>query len=228
MAEHQEYTGGGYASSGWPDGGPPPAPSPESPAGAAPGLGGEPAAGFREQIKDLTQQAREETVRLAVDAREQVQAVLRRRQTTAADRLAGVAAALRDAGRRLEREAARPAPGVAAVSLVAVVDDGPVGAEAGGYPHVVLTAAPPPPRAVDAATRGLCELAERAARQVDRAAVYLRRSEMRDVVRDVEDLARRRPAAFVGGTFAAGLLLARFFKSSAERRPVAKLAGRLG
>jgi hypothetical protein len=88
--------------------------------------------------------------------------------------------------------------------------------------YATATGAAPP--ALDAATRGLCELAERAAQQVDRASRYLRRSEVRDVVRDLEDLARRRPAAFVGGSLAAGLLLARFFKSSGERRTNERLA----
>jgi len=209
MAEHTEYVGGGYASSGWPA-----------------------AARLRARIEDLREQAREETVRLAVDAREEVEAVVRRRQEALADRLAGIAAALRDAGRRLEREAAPAAAGAGFRPLVAGVDDRPAGFAAGsaGSPATAaassaVPAAPALP-AVDAATRGLAELAERAARQVDRASLYLRRSELRDVARDVEDLARRRPAAFVGGSFAAGLVLARIFKGSGERRPFAKLAGR--
>ena len=75
----------------------------------------------------------------------------------------------------------------------------------------------PAPARVDAATRGVCELTERAARQVDRASRYVRGSELREMVRDLEELARRRPAVLVGGSFATGMLLARFFKSSGER-----------
>ena len=75
----------------------------------------------------------------------------------------------------------------------------------------------PAPARVDAATRGLCELTERAAGQVERASRYVRRSELREMVRDLEELARRRPAVLVGGSFATGMLLARFFKSSGER-----------
>ena len=161
MVEGTEYLGGGYATSGL-------------------GASGPPAVSLREQVEELTEQAREETVRLAADARAQVAALVRRRQELLADRLGGIAAALRDAGRRLQREAARPAR-------------------------------------VDAATRGVCELTERAARQVDRASRYVRRSELRDVVRDLEELARRRPAVLVGGSFATGMLLARFLKSSSER-----------
>jgi ElaB/YqjD/DUF883 family membrane-anchored ribosome-binding protein len=247
MAEQTEYTGGGYASSGWHETGLPRGAATAAVgarAGAGEALGddgderdGAPAASLRDQIEDLTDQAREETLRLAADARAQLEAVVRRRQELVADRLAGVAAALRDAGRRLQREAARPTASITAGAggsasarpFVVGMDDRPVGiAAGGGYPPITPGAgAPATPPAIDAATRGLVELAERAAQQVDRASRYMRSSEIRDVVRDVEDLARRRPAAFVGGSFAAGLLLARFFKSSGERRPPEKLAGRL-
>ena len=67
---------------------------------------------LREQVEDLREQAREDTLRLAADARAQVAALVRRRQDLLADRLGGIAAALRDAGRRLLHEAAggrRPA-----------------------------------------------------------------------------------------------------------------------
>jgi hypothetical protein len=142
-----------------------------TPSGPRQGSGCGPAAGFRGQVDDLAAQARRETVRLAEDARQQGWALVRRRQDRLAARLGSVASALRDAGRRLDRE---------------VVD-------------------------------GLGELVDRAARQVDRASGYVRGSEVKDMVRDAEDLARRRPAAFLGGTFAAGFLLARFLKSSGER-----------
>jgi hypothetical protein len=158
MAERTEYAGGGWAA-------------------CASETDDVPAGSLREQVEELREQAREETVRLAADARAQVAAVVRRRQQLLADRLSGIAAALREAGSRLQREAARP----------------------------------------DAATRGLCELTDRAAGQVERASRYVRRSELREMVRDLEKLARRRPAILVGGSFATGMLLARFFKSSSER-----------
>lgn len=180
MAERREHSGGGHAASGL----------------ETDGLH---AGNLREQVEELKEEARDGTVRLAADARAQVAAVVRRRRRLLADRLGGIAAALREAGSRLQREAARQA----------------------GTP-TTMTATPPlpagpAPAKEDAATRGLCELTERAARQVERASLYVRRSELRDMVSDLEELARRRPAILVGGSFATGMLLARFFKSSGER-----------
>ena len=59
---------------------------------------------------------------------------------------------------------------------------------------------------------------DRAAQQVERLSRYLRDKELRDFVRDTETFARRRPEVFLGGTFLAGLMLARFLKSSAPER----------
>ena len=58
------------------------------------------------------------------------------------------------------------------------------------------------------------EYVERAARQIERAANYVQTADLREVVNEVEDFARRRPALFIGSAFAAGLLAARFLKSS--------------
>lgn len=58
------------------------------------------------------------------------------------------------------------------------------------------------------------EYVERAARQIERAAHYVETADLREVVDQVEDFARRRPAVFIGSAFAAGLLAARFLKSS--------------
>ena len=199
MAERREYSGGGQAAS-WP------------------GTDDLHAGGLREQVEELREEAREETVRLAADARAQVAAVVRRRRPLLADRLGGIAAALREAGWRLQSDAVRP-PGTRAAGTGAW----PASAVAGAAGVAGGPAAMPPPLAgtapakVDAATRGLCELTERAARQVERASRYVRRSELRDMVGDLEELARRRPAILVGGSFATGMLLARFFKSSSER-----------
>jgi hypothetical protein len=168
---------------------------------------GAPGVTLREQVEDLREQAREDTMRLAADVRAQVAALVRRRQDLLADRLGGIATALRDAGRRLLREADRPSGTVAG-------SGGATGAAgASGMPPL----AGPAPARVDAATRGICELTERAAQQVDRASRYLRQNEVRDLVRDLEEQARQRPLLLVGGSFATGLLLARFFKSSSER-----------
>jgi uncharacterized protein YjbJ (UPF0337 family) len=56
--------------------------------------------------------------------------------------------------------------------------------------------------------------ADRAAEQVERLSNYLRDQDLRSFVRDTETFARRRPDVFLGGTFVAGLLLARFLKAS--------------
>jgi hypothetical protein len=204
MAERREYSRGGHAAS-------------------EPEMDGLPAGSLREQVEELREEAREETVRLAADARAQVAAVVRRRQQLLADRLSGIAAVLREAGWRLQREAARPAATLAAAAGAAgawpAAVAGPAGRAgvAGGPAAMPPPLAGPAPARVDAATRGLCELTERAARQVERASRYVRRSELREMVGDLEELARRRPAILVGGSFATGMLLARFFKSSSER-----------
>jgi len=55
---------------------------------------------------------------------------------------------------------------------------------------------------------------ERAAAQVLRASNYLQNTEVHEIVDGAERAARRQPALFLGGTFALGLLGARFFKNS--------------
>ena len=63
------------------------------------------------------------------------------------------------------------------------------------------------------------EYVERAARQIERAANYVQKADLREMVDQVEDFARRRPAMFIGSAFAAGLLAARFLKSSRTNTP---------
>jgi len=58
------------------------------------------------------------------------------------------------------------------------------------------------------------DYAESAAERVDRLARYLRESDPEKFVHDAEEFARRRPEVFMGGMLVAGLLLARFLKSS--------------
>ena len=65
---------------------------------------------------------------------------------------------------------------------------------------------------------GFGRYAHRAAEQVDRLSTYLRDRDLDSFVHDTETLARRRPELFLGGTFLAGVLLARFLKASADRR----------
>jgi hypothetical protein len=64
---------------------------------------------------------------------------------------------------------------------------------------------------------GFGHYAVRAADQVDRLSHYLRNRDLVTFLRDTENFARRRPDVFLGGTFLAGLLLARFLKSSSDR-----------
>jgi hypothetical protein len=56
---------------------------------------------------------------------------------------------------------------------------------------------------------------EMAADRIDQVARHLRDRDIGDLARDVEQFARRQPAAFIGATFMAGMLAARFLKSSA-------------
>src|SRR5688572_2017311 len=60
-------------------------------------------------------------------------------------------------------------------------------------------------------------LTDAMARQADQVADYLRRADGNVLRQDVERLARRQPALVLGGAFVAGLIGARFLKSS-ERR----------
>ncbi len=52
--------------------------------------------------------------------------------------------------------------------------------------------------------------------QLDGISTHLQNGDVGTLLRDVEHFARREPALFVGGALTAGLLLARFLKSSAE------------
>jgi len=59
---------------------------------------------------------------------------------------------------------------------------------------------------------------ERASDGFERAAKYVSSADLRDIVRDAEEFARRRPAVFFGGAFLIGLAAGRFLKSSARER----------
>jgi hypothetical protein len=58
------------------------------------------------------------------------------------------------------------------------------------------------------------DVADSIGRQVDRVADYLRESDGRTMLRDLEGLARRQPALVFAGAFALGVVAARFLKSS--------------
>lgn len=59
--------------------------------------------------------------------------------------------------------------------------------------------------------------AESIAERVDQAADYVQSRDPGMILRDVENVARRRPEIFFGGMFLAGLVLARFLKASNQR-----------
>jgi hypothetical protein len=60
----------------------------------------------------------------------------------------------------------------------------------------------------------LASFADTVADRIERTSGYLESKQIRDIRDDVEQFARRQPAAFYGGMFAAGLALSRFFKAS--------------
>lgn len=66
---------------------------------------------------------------------------------------------------------------------------------------------------------------ERVADEIDRAANYLERSDVEEIVGGVERFARRNPALFIGAAFAVGVLGARFLKSSRARQAAAYEGG---
>jgi hypothetical protein len=68
---------------------------------------------------------------------------------------------------------------------------------------------------------GLARWGHQAAEQVERFSGYLDRRDFNGFVGDLENSARDNPGTFVGGSFAAGLLVARFLRAS---RPDAETA----
>lgn len=70
----------------------------------------------------------------------------------------------------------------------------------------------------------LGDYAEDAAARLERVAKDLRARNVEDLAQDLGELARRRPAVFVGAGLAAGLLAGRFLKSAPRtRRPHARV-----
>jgi hypothetical protein len=79
-------------------------------------------------------------------------------------------------------------------------------------------------RALEAAARtlrdegegGMADLAQSAARQMDRMGGYLERGEPGAMVDDLEEVGRSNPAMFLGAAFAAGILGGRLLRASAQ------------
>jgi hypothetical protein len=61
------------------------------------------------------------------------------------------------------------------------------------------------------------DYADRAADQVERFSTYLRETEVDEIMDEVRDFARRRPALFLGGAAAVGFFATRFLKSSSQQ-----------
>jgi hypothetical protein len=68
----------------------------------------------------------------------------------------------------------------------------------------------------DQQQEGIGQYAEMAADQVERFSGYLKGQDIHQLVGEVESLARRQPALFVGGAFMVGFFLSRFLKSSSD------------
>lgn len=59
---------------------------------------------------------------------------------------------------------------------------------------------------------------EQIARQIEQISDYFEHRDPREMLKDVENFARRNPEIFLGAAFTVGLLAARFFKSFGKRR----------
>ena len=66
--------------------------------------------------------------------------------------------------------------------------------------------------------RVVAEYSRQVADGLESMANWVDRRNLDDLVGGVEDFARQRPAAFIGGAMVAGFALARFMKSSSARR----------
>jgi len=64
----------------------------------------------------------------------------------------------------------------------------------------------------------VAEMVEGAAAQLERFSNHLKDRNLDDLVNDAQRLARQQPALFIGSSFAAGLLAARFIKASSPSR----------
>ena len=69
----------------------------------------------------------------------------------------------------------------------------------------------------DKIARITSDFSNAAAQKIERAAQYFDRHDINEMYRDVENVARRNPALFLGGAFALGFLAARFLKSASPR-----------
>lgn len=75
---------------------------------------------------------------------------------------------------------------------------------------------------------GVAQYVERAADQIERFSAHLRDRDIDELMNEARELARRQPALFVGTSFAAGLVAARFFKASSPARHAERPSGVYG
>ncbi len=64
----------------------------------------------------------------------------------------------------------------------------------------------------------VAQFVERAADQIERFSNHLRERDLNDLVQEAQRFARQQPAVFIGSSFAAGILAARFIKASRPER----------
>lgn len=124
----------------------------------------------KNQMREVTHQAKEKAGTLAEQAKTQVKSQLTSQKDRAAEGLGGMAEALRQTGDQLKQQET-PVP--------------------------------------------IGQYADRAAEMVDQVAGYLRTKDIDQIVGQVEDLARQRPAVFLGSAFVLGFMATRFLRSSA-------------
>lgn len=64
----------------------------------------------------------------------------------------------------------------------------------------------------------IANVASTAAEQAERVATYLRSTDAREILSNVEDMARRQPIVFLGGAFLLGVAFSRFIKAAAPQQ----------
>jgi hypothetical protein len=72
----------------------------------------------------------------------------------------------------------------------------------------------------------VAKLVDRAADGGERLGTYLTQADGEQILRDVEDLARKQPWLFVGGSAVVGFLASRFMKASSSSRYQGRAPGR--
>jgi hypothetical protein len=137
-------------------------------------------------------------------------------ETEAKEKAEDVAARAKEKAGDLKRQAARAADDMRQRARTAATDQKNVAASRmEGIAHALRTASD------DLQTRGqpmFAEYSRHVAEGLESMAQSLGRRDVDDLVGNVEDFARARPVAFLGGAVVAGFALARFMKSSSTRR----------